>query len=547
MRQLNPFQKIDMFIKKGVQLYFLLAGIIIITGCSAGEVTEQSEVKNRSIEPTEIQADIQTDVQVDIQTDVKSDVQADTQEVSDQEKADEGKEEEGMKSSADNSQGAKKYSEAGALHVEGIQLTDSKGEPIQLRGTSTHGLAWFPKYVNQEFFLELGREWNVNVVRLAMYTAESGGYCTDGDREELKQLVKDGVEYATRADLYVIVDWHILSDGNPHTYKEEAKQFFAEISEEFATYENIIYEICNEPNGNVSWEDVKAYAEEIIPVIRANDEDAVIIVGTPTWSQDVDKAAANPITSYDNIMYALHFYAATHTDWLRDRMVNALEAGLPVFVSEFGTCDASGNGGIDYVQSNAWIQKMDEYGVSYVTWNLSNKGETSAIFLPGCYKTAGFTEEDLSENGKWIYEMLTGEHLSSQTQMKEEGQEEKSTAAWTDSQSNVLHREETKGNDGDIQYTAVISNSWEAEGKYFYQYNLTLKNTSSQKIKGWKLTLRFSDAVELSDGWNGNYTTKEHGIEITSKEYNEEIPSQGEVLDVGFIISGVKELELLEN
>lgn len=296
------------------------------------------------------------------------------------------------------------------LKLDGTQLVDEAGNPIQLRGISTHGLAWFPQYVNQEFFRELHDEWNANVVRLAMYTAESGGYCSGGDKDSLKKLVKDGVSYATNAGLYVIVDWHVLQDCNPQNNQEEAKAFFEEMSKEFASYDNVLYEICNEPNGGTTWEQVKAYAEEIIPVIRANDEDAIIIVGTPTWSQDVDKAVADQIEGYDNIMYALHFYAATHTEWLRDRMEYALEMGLPVFVSEFGTCDASGNGGIDKAQSDEWIKIMDNEGVSYVAWNLSNKNETSAIFKTDCQKTNGFTLDDLTENGQWIFEMLAGEH-----------------------------------------------------------------------------------------------------------------------------------------
>ena len=295
-----------------------------------------------------------------------------------------------------------------SLHVDGSRLTDSTGNTIQLKGISTHGLAWFPEYVNEECFRQLKDEWNVNVIRLAMYTAEYGGYCTGGDQAHLKELVRNGVEYATASDMYVIIDWHILSDGNPNTYKEDAKIFFTEMAKLYADYDNVLYEICNEPNGATSWNDIKSYAEEIIPVIRSYDKNGIIIVGTPNWSQYVDQAAADPITGYDNIMYALHFYAATHTDSLRNTMVSAINAGLPVFVSEYGICDASGNGAIDEYQAAQWINLMDEYGISYVAWNLSNKEETSAIFSSKCGKISNFTEDDLSSSGKWVYHMLTG-------------------------------------------------------------------------------------------------------------------------------------------
>ena len=172
---------------------------------------------------------------------------------------------------------------------------------------------------------------------------------------------------------------------------------------------HVLYEICNEPNGGTGWQDIRAYAQEVIGVIRENDADAVVIVGTPNWSQYVDQAAADPIRGYDNVMYALHFYAATHKEDLRSRMTAAVEAGLPIFVTEYGICDASGNGGIDEGEANRWMEALNQHGISYVAWNLSNKNETSAILSSSCGKTSGFTEEDLSASGRWLRGMLTGQ------------------------------------------------------------------------------------------------------------------------------------------
>lgn len=294
----------------------------------------------------------------------------------------------------------------GALRVEGTQLVDQNGSPVQLRGVSTHGLAWFPDYVNEACFQQLHEDWQANVIRLAMYTAEYGGYCTGGDREALKKLIDDGVTFAGNQDMYAVIDWHILSDANPNLYLEDAKAFFDEMAGKYADSVHVIYEICNEPNGTTSWSEVKSYAEQVIPVIRARDEDAVILVGTPNWSQYVDQAAADPIASYENIMYTLHFYAATHTDGLRARLAGAVESGLPVFVSEYGICDAGGSGPIDQYQADLWIETLDKYGISYIAWNLSNKEETSAMLQSSCGKTSGFAQENLSESGSWVYQML---------------------------------------------------------------------------------------------------------------------------------------------
>lgn len=296
---------------------------------------------------------------------------------------------------------------AGRLHVKGTKLVDKKGHEVQLRGVSTHGLSWYPQYVNDKCFAQLHDKWGANVVRLAMYTEEYNGYCS-GDaknRSDLKKLIKKGVRLAKKHKIYVIVDWHILSDGNPNSHKKEAKAFFREMSREFKGYNNVIYEICNEPNNGTSWKEIKSYARSVISTIRKNDKKAVIVVGTPTWSQDVDQAAADPIKG-DNIMYALHFYAATHKTDLRNKMTAAINKGLPVFVTEYGICDASGNGAIDKKEADRWIQTMDEYGVSYIAWNLSNKQESSSIIKSSCPKVSGFKKSELSDEGRWLYHLL---------------------------------------------------------------------------------------------------------------------------------------------
>ena len=296
----------------------------------------------------------------------------------------------------------------GALQVKGNRLTDQNGNQVQLKGISTHGIAWYPQYVNADFFQQMRDEWDVEIVRLAMYTAEYNGYCTgdENNKQTLKNVISEGVNYATNLGMYVIIDWHILSDGNPLPNKEEAKKFFAEMAERYQGYDNVIYEICNEPNGGTSWNDIKTYANEVIPVIREKDKDAVILVGTPNWCQFVEEAAADPLTGYDNLMYTLHFYADTHRDDLRNTLQNAYNRGLPIFVSEFGITDASGNGAVNREEGDKWVELMNQNGISYCIWNLSNKDESSAFFKPSCNKTSGFTSEDLSDEAVWYLDVL---------------------------------------------------------------------------------------------------------------------------------------------
>ncbi len=294
----------------------------------------------------------------------------------------------------------------GALRVDGCDLVDKNGDAYQLKGISTHGIAWFPDFVNKDAFKTLRDEWGANVIRLAMYTAESGGYCTDGDKDKLKGLVDNGVDYATELGMYVIIDWHILSDNDPNQNKDEAIAFFDEMSKKYADYPNVLFEICNEPNGGTQWPQIKKYAEEVIPVIKANKEDAVIIVGTPTWSQDVDIAAEDPIEGYSNIMYTLHFYAATHKDNIRSKLETARSKGLAIFITEFSICDASGNGGVDYDSAKDWFKLIDKYNISYAAWNLANKNETSSLIRSDCSKTSGWNDEELSDTGLWLKKQM---------------------------------------------------------------------------------------------------------------------------------------------
>ncbi len=296
----------------------------------------------------------------------------------------------------------------GQLSVKNGKLTGQNGKAVQLKGVSSHGLAWYPQYMNEKALRTMRDQWGVQIVRLAMYTAEYNGYCTsdDANRKKLRQQIYDTVDAAGRLGMYVIVDWHILGDGNPKTYQVQARKFFRIMAKRYADADHVLYEICNEPNGSTTWAQIKSYAKPVIKTIRKYDKNGIIIVGTPTWSQDIDQAAAAPLKGYDNLMYALHFYADTHRDWLRDRLEQAVKAGLPVFVSEYGICDASGAGAVNRTEANKWMKLLDKYKVSSCVWSLTNKAETSSLLKPGCTKTAGWKSSDLSDAGRWFVKMM---------------------------------------------------------------------------------------------------------------------------------------------
>ena len=263
----------------------------------------------------------------------------------------------------------------GKLQVLGTHLCNSAGQPVQLKGMSTMGLQWHGEIVNDKAFAALAKDWKADVVRLAFYVGE-GGYAS---HPELKALLYRGIDLAIKHGLYVIADWHVLTPGDPNdaTYAG-AQAFFDEVSRKYAKVPNVLYEIMNEPNGAVTWPgQLKPYAEKMVATIRANDTDNIILIGSGTWSQDVDAAAADPVQG-KNLAYTFHFYAGSHGEALRRKVEAALDLGVAVFCSEWGTSEASGTGGPFLPESEAWLKFLDMHKIGWTNWSLCDKSETSA-------------------------------------------------------------------------------------------------------------------------------------------------------------------------
>lgn len=279
----------------------------------------------------------------------------------------------------------------GKLRVDGLKLVDAKGEPVVLRGVSFGWHNWWPRFYNADAVNYLVTDWNCTVLRAAMGVEPKDGYLLKPEWSE--QLICNVVDAAIQNDIYVIIDWH------SHNIKlEEAKAFFKKMAEKYGKYPNIIYEIFNEPERQ-SWADVKAYSEEVIKTIRATDPGNIILAGSPHWCQDVDVAADEPITGYANIMYSLHYYAASHKQQLRNKANIALGKGLPLFISECAGMEASGNGPINHEQWKLWLEWMEKNQISWVVWSLSDKNETCSMLLPAASSTGGWKDEDIREWG----------------------------------------------------------------------------------------------------------------------------------------------------
>lgn len=281
------------------------------------------------------------------------------------------------------------------------------GSQIQVGG-QTKGLAgnsyfWSntgwgaEKFYNANTVKWLKTDWKASIVRAAMGVEDPGAYLQD--KAGNKARVKAIVDAAIAEDMYVIIDWH---SHHAEDHQAEAVAFFTEMAQTYGGNNNVIYEIYNEPL-QVDWSTtIKPYAEAVIAAIRAVDPDNLIVVGTPTWSQDVDKAAADPITGYSNIAYTLHFYAGTHKQWLRDRAEQAMNAGIAIMVTEWGTVDASGNGAVDTAETNAWVNWMKQYNLTHLNWSVNDKAEGASIVKPGASSNGNWSSSDLTASGTLV-------------------------------------------------------------------------------------------------------------------------------------------------
>jgi endoglucanase len=292
----------------------------------------------------------------------------------------------------------------GSISVQGNRIVDKTGQPVMLRGMSLFWSQWMGKYYTPEVVRWLRDDWNVNVIRAAV-AVHQGGYMAN-PKAEMRKL--EAVLNAAIANgIYVIVDWH-AHEAEP----KAAADFFGKVAKKYGGYPNIIYETYNEPLPKHGWADVlKPYHRQVISSIRTHDPDNLVVVGTRSWSQDVDEAAADPL-NLPNVAYVLHFYAGTHRQPLRDKAQKALDRGAALFVTEYGTTEATGNGPVDAEETRRWWNFMENNKISYLAWSIADKRESSAALLPGASTKGRWNDDQISQSGKLIREQIRSKNAN---------------------------------------------------------------------------------------------------------------------------------------
>ncbi|MBP1617373.1 MAG: Cellulase [Bacteroidetes bacterium] len=286
----------------------------------------------------------------------------------------------------------------GKLQVVGTQLSNEKGEAIALHGTSLGWHNLWPRFYNKSAVEWLVKDWNISIVRAAMGVAIEDNYLENP--KFAMQCMTPVIDAAIKNGIYVIIDFH---SHKKHT--AEAKKFFTEMATKYGKCPNVLYEIWNEPD-EFGWPEVKEYAQDLIQTIRAIDADNIILVGNPHWDQDLHKVAEDPIKGATNILYTMHFYAATHKKWLRNRTDDAISKGIPVFVSECAGMEASGDGFLDVDEWNSYVAWMKDRGISWVAWSVSDKNETCSMLLPRASSKGNWTADLLKPWGKLARESI---------------------------------------------------------------------------------------------------------------------------------------------
>jgi endoglucanase len=314
---------------------------------------------------------------------------------------------------------ASPISEHGQLSLKGFDVVDKNGQPYVLRGMSFFWDDWgFEKFFTEGAVKTIANDWGGNVVRTPLH-----------DLNESR--AKSMIDYAAAAGIYIIVDYH---SHCAHKNTSSAQSFFGNIASYVKQkgYVHVLYELYNEPlyancnSGNdtqsggslTTWATIKQYAESVIPKIRANDPNGIIIVGTPNYSQGTEAARANPITGQKNIAYTLHFYASTsgHGN-LRYNVLKGKCNDFPIIITEWGVSESSGDGNFTKSMNDTWISWIETIGVSWANWSISDKGETSAALTGGASPNGGWNDGNLTASGKYVKNLMknlnAGKGLSS--------------------------------------------------------------------------------------------------------------------------------------
>ncbi|MCH1924818.1 cellulase family glycosylhydrolase [Shewanella sp. C32] len=419
------------------------------------------------------------------------------------------------------------YADVPPLTVENGQIL-SGGEQKSFAGNSFFwsNTGWGQeKMYNANVVSWLKQDWHSTIVRVALGADEGGSYIDDPASNLAR--IRTVVDAAIANDMYVIIDFH---SHHAQDKKAAAIQFFTQMAEQYGDHNNVIYEIYNEPL-QVSWSNViKPYAVDVINAIRAIDPDNLIVVGTPTWSQDVDVASQDPIAG-SNIAYALHFYAGSHGQFLRDKALTAMNNGIALMVTEWGAVNADGNGNVATASVNEWMNFLATNHLSHVNWAVSDKAEGASIINPGANPNGNWSASDLTASGTFVKDIIS--NWGSSIDVPDDGDDQgdgDNGGGSGNGGSQPGDGDTNPPSAGMAQCEYLVSNRWQGG----FQATIKITNVSSQPINGWQVNWSYADGSHVTSLWNAVLTQQ---YSASNLDWNASIaPNQS--VEFGFIGTG---------
>jgi endoglucanase len=291
----------------------------------------------------------------------------------------------------------------GQLKVVGNKIVDKNGNPVTLHGMSMYDWSQQGRqFYNASAVGHLAKDFECAILRVPILPQNA----TSG----LSRL-EAVLDAAIANGIYAIIDWH----GGGASQQTTAATFFGNMSAKYGSNPNIMYEPWNEPT--VAWATVKTYHEAVIAAIRANDPDNIIFLGTPQWDQKPDTAAADPVTTSTNLAYVVHFYANSHPlAGFQKAITTTLNAGLAIFVTEYGGCSANGNGTFNATELQKWWTFLDANDIGCTNWAVETNGETSSIFKTNASANGPWTTADLTDpDGTTIISYIQSKYAATLT------------------------------------------------------------------------------------------------------------------------------------
>lgn len=282
----------------------------------------------------------------------------------------------------------------GKPKLNSIQLVDSHGEPLQLIGVSSHNILEFASCYTFEALRHLVENWGITVFRITVYLEGSNSYYANPTGNDA--AIANIADWCETLGIYAVIDYHIMENGDPNYYLDSqgastgpAITFWEKQANAYKDKDHVIYEIANEPN-NAAWQpNIVAYLNSVIAAIRAIDSETIIIAGTPHWSQYLYYPGNDGgVTDTYNVMYAFHFYSASHMSLYS--VVEQYSRSLPVFVTEWSPSSYTSVEEPNLDNSDTFTELFsgdlpdNPISISSAAWNWGDKaGEEVSLLTSG--------------------------------------------------------------------------------------------------------------------------------------------------------------------